>query len=68
VVRSGDSLWTIAEACLAAEHGTPPSVEQVAAAWPAWYAANAAVIGADPDVIRPGQHLVVPSSTERARG
>ncbi|RHA39396.1 LysM peptidoglycan-binding domain-containing protein [Cellulomonas rhizosphaerae] len=65
VVRSGDSLWSIAEASLADDRGKPPSVEQVAAEWPAWYAANAEVIGTDPNVIRPGQHLVVPSSTER---
>lgn len=42
-VRSGDTLSAIA-----ASHGT---------AWEALYAANKAVIGADPDLILPGQQL-----------
>jgi nucleoid-associated protein YgaU len=56
VVRPGDSLWRIAAAHL------PPgaSPAQVAAAWPVWYAANRATIGADPGLIRPGQVLVAP--------
>jgi hypothetical protein len=29
--------------------------------WPRWYAANRATIGADPDLIRPGQRLVPPA-------
>jgi nucleoid-associated protein YgaU len=29
--------------------------------WPRWYAANSATIGADPDLIRPGQRLVPPA-------
>jgi len=35
--------------------------EEVAEAWPRWYAANRAVIGADPSAIQPGQRLVAPA-------
>ncbi|WP_257571143.1 LysM peptidoglycan-binding domain-containing protein [Streptomyces sp. NP160] len=56
VVRSGDSLWSIA-----ARHLPPGSTRAaVAAAWPRWYEANRAVIGSDPDHLRPGQRLVAP--------
>lgn len=56
VVQRGDSLWSIA-----ARHLPPGSSRAaVAASWPRWYAANRAVIGADPDVLRPGQRLVAP--------
>lgn len=58
VVRAGDSLWRIAEA-----HLSPAaSRTQVAAAWPAWYAANRALVGADPNIIRPGQLLARPTT------
>jgi LysM repeat protein len=56
VVVRGDSLWRIA-----AEHlGPQASDAEIAEAWPAWYAANADVIGDDPDLIYPGQELRVP--------
>lgn len=45
-VRPGDSLWSIA-----AEHGCT---------WTALYAANRAVVGTDPDLIRPGAVLRLP--------
>lgn len=56
VVAPGDSLWRIAAATL------PPTADDatIAAAWPDWYDANRAVIGADPDLIRPGQALQAP--------
>ncbi len=57
-VRQGDSLWAIAAAHL--PEGASDSA--VADAWPQWYAANRDVIGADPDLIHPGQVLVVPAS------
>ncbi|MDM8083846.1 LysM peptidoglycan-binding domain-containing protein [Cellulomonas cellasea] len=57
VVAPGDSLWK-----LAAEHlGPEASTAEIAAAWPRWHEANAAAIGADPDVIHPGQTLDVPT-------
>lgn len=56
VVRAGDSLWGIADRALPAGHGPG----DVARAWPRWYAANQAVIGADPGLIHPGQRLLPP--------
>jgi nucleoid-associated protein YgaU len=49
VVRPGDSLWDLAE-----EHLGDPR------RWPELYALNRAVIGADPDLIRPAQRLRLP--------
>ncbi|MCH8628295.1 LysM peptidoglycan-binding domain-containing protein [Arsenicicoccus piscis] len=57
VVRRGDTLWD-----LAARHlGPGATVEQVAAAWPRWYARNRAVIGSDPGLLLPGQRLRPPT-------
>jgi len=57
VVRPGDTLWTIA----ARELGPGHADADVARAWPRWYAANADRIGSDPALIRPGEHLRVPT-------
>lgn len=56
VVAPGDSLWRIAEQHL------PPgaSARRVAAEWPRWWSANRAVVGDDPDLLLPGQHLRAP--------
>ncbi len=53
VVRSGDTLWALAE------HDLPPRAtdRQVAARWRSVYRGNRGVIGPDPDLIRPGQVL-----------
>jgi nucleoid-associated protein YgaU len=56
VVRRGDSLWEIAARHL----GPDASAADVAVEWPRWYQANGAVIGADPDLLIPGQRLVPP--------
>lgn len=56
VVRPGDTLWGIAAATL----GPDADNAAVAAQWPRWYAANRALIGADPNLILPGQRLVAP--------
>ena len=58
VVAPGDTLWSIAARHLPA--GATDA--QIAAVWPRWYEANSPVIGADPDVIRPGQVLTVPAA------
>jgi hypothetical protein len=56
VVLPGDTLWGIA-----AEHlGARADAATIAGATRRWYAANRHVIGPDPDLIRPGQHLVPP--------
>lgn len=65
VVQAGDTLWSIAATHLE-RTGERVSTAAIAAAWPTWYAANADVIGADPDVIEPGQRLVVPAGDEQA--
>ncbi|MBA2696083.1 MAG: LysM peptidoglycan-binding domain-containing protein [Actinobacteria bacterium] len=58
-VRRGDTLWSIAADRL----GGSATIEQVAQAWPAWYAANRDVIGPDPDLILPGQQLHPPATS-----
>jgi len=60
-VVCGDSLWAIA-----ARHLDAGATDaEIAATWPAWYQRNAATIGADPDLILPGQVLVVPAEVAR---
>lgn len=56
VVRRGDSLWGIVAAAL----GPYSTDVDVALAWPAWYRANRETIGADPNLILPGQVLHAP--------
>jgi hypothetical protein len=56
VVRTGDSLWSIAAARL----GPLASDAEIAGSWPRWYARNAPVIGPDPGLLRPGQVLSAP--------
>jgi len=55
-VRAGDSLWTIAARAL----GPAAGDVEIAAHWPSWYEANRNVIGADPNVLLPGQVLKPP--------
>jgi hypothetical protein len=58
-VRPGDSLWTIAAAHLA-----PTATDaEIAAAWPRWYAVNSTLIGGNPDQIRPGWQLTIPTES-----
>lgn len=57
-VAAGDSLWSIARAHL----GNDATDHEVADAWPAWYAANTAVVGDDPDLIHVGQVLTAPTT------
>jgi LysM repeat protein len=53
VVRRGDTLSGIAR--------------KYRIEWPGLYEANRAVIGSDPDILRAGQHLRIPSRTDAAR-
>jgi nucleoid-associated protein YgaU len=57
VVRPGDSLWSLARDRL----GPHATDADVAVAWRHLYRANRAAIGADPDLIRPGERLALPS-------
>ena len=53
-VRPGDTLWAIA-----AHHLPSDATDaEIDTGWRAWYAANVGVIGANPDLILPGQHLL----------
>lgn len=61
VVRPGDSLWSIAEA-------TPGAAGSIDERWRAIWAANRPVIGDDPDLILPGQHLRLPGPTHPDEG
>ncbi|MGH3346923.1 MAG: LysM peptidoglycan-binding domain-containing protein, partial [Nocardioides sp.] len=60
VVRPGDTLWEIAERTLPAR----VTDDEVERRWREIYRANRDVVGADPDLIRPGQRLVVPAPRE----
>ena len=62
VVRSGDTLWSLAEASLRSA-GTRPTDRQVAQAWPRWWAANREAVGDDPDLLLPGTVLRPPQDS-----
>jgi nucleoid-associated protein YgaU len=61
VVRGGDTLWALA----AAELGPRAGPAAVTSRWRLVYQRNRAAIGADPDLIRPGQLLRLPRLTSR---
>lgn len=58
VVQPGDTLWAIAEA----DVGASASDAAIAAHWQRIYALNRDEVGSDPDLIRPDQHLQLPTS------
>ncbi|MDT0275158.1 LysM peptidoglycan-binding domain-containing protein [Blastococcus goldschmidtiae] len=60
VVVHGNCLWDIAAAHLSDRLGRPPTDAEIARDTRAWWTANAAVIGPDPDVLLPGQVLHPP--------
>ena len=61
VVRRGDTLWGIA-----ARHLPPDSTDgEIAMATRHWHESNRDVIGDDPDLILPGQHLTSPQGKDR---
>jgi hypothetical protein len=55
-VVAGDTLWSLAGEAL----GPGAGAAEVAQSWPQWWQTNRQVIGADPDLIHPGQRLTVP--------
>lgn len=62
VVLRGDCLWDIARDWLTGRRpGHPVADAEIAAAVQAWWQANAAVIGPDPDLLLPGQVLRPPT-------
>lgn len=62
VVRPGDTLWSLAAQSL----GPGATAAAINARWHAWYAANRTVIGADPDLLHPGQRLRPPAAASPA--
>jgi hypothetical protein len=56
VVRPGDTLWAIAAIDLESADD-----ERITAHWHRIHRLNRAVVGADPDLIRPGQQLRLPA-------
>ena len=57
VVLAGDCLWDIAADRLSQARSSAHPDGEVARAVSAWWSANAAVIGRDPDLLQPGQVL-----------
>ena len=62
VVQPGDTLWDLAARALNAA-GRAPTAAQIAATWPRWWSANRAVVGDNPDLLRPGTPLTAPPSS-----
>jgi nucleoid-associated protein YgaU len=62
VVLRGDCLWDIAAGRLARGQAGAPTDGEIARAVSAWWSANAAVIGPDPDRLLPGQVLSPPAN------
>lgn len=60
MVQTGDSLWSIAAAHLPDGANTA----DIASEWPTWFDLNRDVIGANPDLILPGQELANPHSND----
>ena len=58
VVLRGDTLWSIAARHL----GPGATAAEITVEWHRWLSANRDVIGADPDLILPGQELLPPVS------
>ncbi|HJC69400.1 MAG TPA: LysM peptidoglycan-binding domain-containing protein [Candidatus Brachybacterium intestinipullorum] len=61
VVQPGDSLWSITDDVLGP---APEDPALLASSWPLLHEANRAVIGDDPDLLRPGQVLTVPAALD----
>lgn len=59
-VVGGDSLWCIAASTIRARSGERSTSASVADFWPRIYQANRPIIGEDPNLILPGQQLVIP--------
>jgi len=64
VVVPGDCLWDIAAMDLRQRTGAEPSDADVVLAVRAWADRNADVIGADPDLLFPGEVLTPPDRTD----
>ena len=59
-VQRGDSLWRISAATLTGSGDSSPTSADIARFWPRIFEANRSLIGDDPNLILPGQHLTIP--------
>lgn len=59
-VEPGDSLWRIAALVLRSPGTGEPTSADIAQFWPVIYDANRTLIGDNPNLIFPGQQLVIP--------
>ena len=57
-VRSGDCLWDLAAAGLSPD----ASAAEINERWQAIWQANRDLVGANPNLIQPGQHLAMPEA------
>ncbi|CAN5242752.1 hypothetical protein BH20ACT3_BH20ACT3_08300 [soil metagenome] len=57
-VEPGDHLWSIAERVITDRRGNPPATEELDAYWRALVDANPQLV--DPDLLYPGEEVVVP--------
>ena len=62
-VAPGDTLWDIARDTLPTDAGS----DEIDRRWRAIYRANLGAVGADPDLIRPGQRLLLPPIEDHPR-
>jgi len=62
-VEPGDTLWGIARDTLPPHAGS----DEIDRRWRAIYRANLDAVGADPDLIRPGQRLLLPPTEDHPR-
>ncbi len=60
VVRTGETLWGIARKVLKTD-----DPRRIARYWPMLHRENRAVIGSNPNLILPGQVLVLPNESNR---
>ena len=62
LVKPGDSLWRITAQQL------EPSAndQQISIGWPYWYRANRQIVGRNPNLLRPGEQLTVPTNEKGA--
>lgn len=60
VVRRGEHLWSIARDDLA-DHGADTTVDHVAAHWRRLVEQNRDRLGGDPDLVLPGQVVLLPA-------
>ena len=61
VVTPGDCLWTLAKHDVEGRSQTAPRASDIAAATEKWWQANRATIGANPDLLLPGERLAPPA-------